>query len=157
MTIAAAILCALAFGLAEIFTVMRRGPATGDCVLVSGCDGAGHERSVADSARFLLPDYINVANFMDGIIHLENGPGGWFGLCADRLDGGEPAVAGRLVWLLLVLCFCRWNVRPGKNACVFLGDAGSGVLGAALGAMAVRGLMFRSSSLPAETYSCGCW
>ena len=85
-----------------------------------------------------IAGYINVANFMDGI----NGISGAHGLVAGlayALTGwmGEPAVAGfgGCGCCRCFAAFLPWNVRPGKN--VFLGDAGSYVLGAALGALAV--------------------
>ena len=84
--------------------------------------------------------YINVVNFMDGI----NGISGSHGLLAG-LAYGYTGYLVDLPWLSLsglaiagaYAAFIPWNIRPGKN--VFLGDAGSYTLGAALGLLAVAG------------------
>ncbi|MDO5750771.1 MAG: glycosyltransferase family 4 protein [Rothia sp. (in: high G+C Gram-positive bacteria)] len=92
------------------------------------------------SCTIFVAGYINVVNFMDGI----NGISGSHGL----LVGLAYAYTGYLVdlpWLSLTgaaiagayAAFIPWNIRPGKN--VFLGDAGSYTLGAALGLLAVAG------------------
>ena len=144
MTIAAAILCALALGWLEdirgVSIVRRAGLqlVIGVLVSVSFATVQGTNVLVLILGAIFIAGYINVANFMDGI----NGISGAHGLVA----GLAYALTGWMVnlpWLALAgvavagafAAFLPWNVRPGKN--VFLGDAGSYVLGAALGTLAV--------------------
>ncbi|MFV0897525.1 MraY family glycosyltransferase [Rothia mucilaginosa] len=144
VTIAAAILCALALGWLEdtrgVSIVRRAGLqlVIGLAVSVSFASVQGTNVLVLILGAIFIAGYINVANFMDGI----NGISGAHGLVA----GLAYALTGWMVnlpWLALAgvavagafAAFLPWNVRPGKN--VFLGDAGSYVLGAALGTLAV--------------------
>lgn len=144
VTIAAAILCALALGWLEdirgVSIVRRAGLqlVIGLLVSVSFATVQGTNILLLVLGAIFIAGYINVANFMDGI----NGISGAHGLVA----GLAYALTGWMVnlpWLALAgvavagafAAFLPWNVRPGKN--VFLGDAGSYVLGAALGTMAV--------------------
>ena len=144
VTIAAAILCALALGWLEdirgVSIVRRAGLqlVIGLLVSVSFATVQGTNVLLLILGAIFIAGYINVANFMDGI----NGISGAHGLVA----GLAYALTGWMVnlpWLALAgvavagafAAFLPWNVRPGKN--VFLGDAGSYVLGAALGALAV--------------------
>ena len=144
VTIAAAILCALALGWLEdirgVSIVRRAGLqlVIGVLVSVSFATLQGTNVLVLILGAIFIAGYINVANFMDGI----NGISGAHGLVA----GLAYALTGWMVnlpWLALAgvavagafAAFLPWNVRPGKN--VFLGDAGSYVLGAALGTLAV--------------------
>lgn len=144
VTIAAAILCALALGWLEdirgVSIVHRAGLqlVIGVLVSVSFATVQGTNVLVLILGAIFIAGYINVANFMDGI----NGISGAHGLVA----GLAYALTGWMVnlpWLALAgvavagafAAFLPWNVRPGKN--VFLGDAGSYVLGAALGTLAV--------------------
>lgn len=144
VTIAAAILCALALGWLEdirgVSIVRRAGLqlVIGLAVSVSFAMVQGTNILLLILGAIFIAGYINVANFMDGI----NGISGAHGLVA----GLAYALTGWMVnlpWLALAgvavagafAAFLPWNVRPGKN--VFLGDAGSYVLGAALGTMAV--------------------
>ena len=144
MTIAAAILCALALGWLEdirgVSIVRRAGLqlVIGVLVSVSFATVQGTNILLLILGAIFIAGYINVANFMDGI----NGISGAHGLVA----GLAYALTGWMVnlpWLALAgvavagafAAFLPWNVRPGKN--VFLGDAGSYVLGAALGTLAV--------------------
>ena len=144
VTIAAAILCALALGWLEdirgVSIVRRAGLqlVIGVLVSVSFATVQGTNVLVLILGAIFIAGYINVANFMDGI----NGISGAHGLVA----GLAYALTGWMVnlpWLALAgvavagafAAFLPWNVRPGKN--VFLGDAGSYVLGAALGTLAV--------------------
>ncbi|WP_449317781.1 MraY family glycosyltransferase [Rothia mucilaginosa] len=144
VTIAAAILCALALGWLEdirgVSIVRRAGLqlVIGLLVSVSFATVQGTNILLLILGAIFIAGYINVANFMDGI----NGISGAHGLVA----GLAYALTGWMVnlpWLALAgvavagafAAFLPWNVRPGKN--VFLGDAGSYVLGAALGTLAV--------------------
>ena len=144
VTIAAAILCALALGWLEdirgVSIVRRAGLqlVIGVLVSVSFATVQGTNILLLILGAIFVAGYINVANFMDGI----NGISGAHGLVA----GLAYALTGWMVnlpWLALAgvavagafAAFLPWNVRPGKN--VFLGDAGSYVLGAALGTLAV--------------------
>lgn len=144
VTIAAAILCALALGWMEdirgVSIVRRAGLqlVIGLLVSVSFATVQGTNILLLILGAIFIAGYINVANFMDGI----NGISGAHGLVA----GLAYALTGWMVnlpWLALAgvavagafAAFLPWNVRPGKN--VFLGDAGSYVLGAALGTLAV--------------------
>ena len=144
VTIAAAILCALALGWLEdirgVSIVRRAGLqlVIGVLVSVSFASVQGTNILLLILGAIFIAGYINVANFMDGI----NGISGAHGLVA----GLAYALTGWMVnlpWLALAgvavagafAAFLPWNVRPGKN--VFLGDAGSYVLGAALGTLAV--------------------
>ena len=144
VTIAAAILCALALGWLEdirgVSIVRRAGLqlVIGVLVSVSFATVQGTNILLLTLGAIFVAGYINVANFMDGI----NGISGAHGLVA----GLAYALTGWMVnlpWLALAgvavagafAAFLPWNVRPGKN--VFLGDAGSYVLGAALGTLAV--------------------
>lgn len=144
VTIAAAILCALALGWLEdirgVSIVRRAGLqlVIGVLVSVSFATVQGTNILLLILGAIFIAGYINVANFMDGI----NGISGAHGLIA----GLAYALTGWMVnlpWLALAgvavagafAAFLPWNVRPGKN--VFLGDAGSYVLGAALGSLAV--------------------
>lgn len=144
VTIAAAILCALALGWLEdirgVSIVRRAGLqlVIGLLVSVSFATVQGTNILLLILGAIFVAGYINVANFMDGI----NGISGAHGLVA----GLAYALTGWMVnlpWLALAgvavagafAAFLPWNVRPGKN--VFLGDAGSYVLGAALGTLAV--------------------
>ena len=144
VTIAVAILCALALGWLEDIhgvSIMRRAGlqlVIGLLVSVSFATVQGTNVLVLILGAIFIAGYINVANFMDGI----NGISGAHGLVA----GLAYALTGWMVnlpWLALAgvavagafAAFLPWNVRPGKN--VFLGDAGSYVLGAALGTLAV--------------------
>ena len=144
VTIAAAILCALALGWLEdirgVSIVRRAGLqlVIGVLVSVSFATVQGTNILLLILGAIFIAGYINVANFMDGI----NGISGAHGLVA----GLAYALTGWMVnlpWLALAgvavagafAAFLPWNVRPGKN--VFLGDAGSYVLGAALGTLAV--------------------
>ena len=144
VTIAAAILCALALGWLEdirgVSIVRRAGLqlVIGLAVSVSFATVQGTNILLLILGAIFIAGYINVANFMDGI----NGISGAHGLVA----GLAYALTGWMVnlpWLALAgvavagafAAFLPWNVRPGKN--VFLGDAGSYVLGAALGTLAV--------------------
>lgn len=144
VTIAAAILCSLALGWLEdirgVSIVRRAGLqlVIGVLVSVSFATVQGTNVLVLILGAIFIAGYINVANFMDGI----NGISGAHGLVA----GLAYALTGWMVnlpWLALAgvavagafAAFLPWNVRPGKN--VFLGDAGSYVLGAALGTLAV--------------------
>ena len=144
VTIAAAILCALALGWLEdirgVSIVRRAGLqlVIGVLASVSFATVQGTNILLLILGAIFIAGYINVANFMDGI----NGISGAHGLVA----GLAYALTGWMVnlpWLALAgvavagafAAFLPWNVRPGKN--VFLGDAGSYVLGAALGTLAV--------------------
>ncbi len=144
VTIAAAILCALALGWLEdirgVSIVRRAGLqlVIGVLVSVSFATVQGTNILLLILGAIFIAGYINVANFMDGI----NGISGAHGLVA----GLAYALTGWMVnlpWLALAgvavagafAAFLPWTVRPGKN--VFLGDAGSYVLGAALGTLAV--------------------
>ena len=144
VTIAAAILCALALGWLEdirgVSIVRRAGLqlVIGVLVSVSFATVQGTNILLLILGAIFIAGYINVANFMDGI----NGISGAHGLVA----GLAYALTGWMVnlpWLALAgvavagafAAFLPWNVRPGKN--VFLGDAGSYVLGAAMGTLAV--------------------
>lgn len=144
VTIAVAILCALALGWLEdirgVSIVRRAGLqlVIGVLVSVSFATVQGTNVLLLILGAIFIAGYINVANFMDGI----NGISGAHGLVA----GLAYALTGWMVnlpWLALAgvavagafAAFLPWNVRPGKN--VFLGDAGSYVLGAALGSLAV--------------------
>ena len=144
VTIAAAILCALTLGWLEdirgVSIVRRAGLqlVIGILVSVSFATVQGTNILLLILGSIFIAGYINVANFMDGI----NGISGAHGLVA----GLAYALTGWMVnlpWLALAgvavagafAAFLPWNVRPGKN--VFLGDAGSYVLGAALGTLAV--------------------
>lgn len=144
VTIAAAILCALALGWLEdirgVSIVRRAGLqlVIGVLVSVSFATVQGTNILLLILGAIFIAGYINVANFMDGI----NGISGAHGLVA----GLAYALTGWIVnlpWLALAgvavagafAAFLPWNVHPGKN--VFLGDAGSYVLGAALGTLAV--------------------
>ena len=144
VTIAAAILCALGLGWLEdirgVSIVRRAGLqlVIGLLVSVSFATVQGTNILLLILGAIFIAGYINVANFMDGI----NGISGAHGLVA----GLAYALTGWMVnlpWLALAgvavagafAAFLPWNVRPGKN--VFLGDAGSYVLGAALGTLAV--------------------
>lgn len=144
VTIAVAILCALALGWLEdirgVSIVRRAGLqlVIGVLVSVSFATVQGTNILLLILGAIFIAGYINVANFMDGI----NGISGAHGLVA----GLAYALTGWMVnlpWLALAgvavagafAAFLPWNVRPGKN--VFLGDAGSYVLGAALGTLAV--------------------
>ena len=144
VTIAAAILCALALGWLEdirgVSIVRRAGLQLVIGVLVSVSFATVQSTNILllILGAIFVAGYINVANFMDGI----NGISGAHGLVA----GLAYALTGWMVnlpWLALAgvavagafAAFLPWNVRPGKN--VFLGDAGSYVLGAALGTLAV--------------------
>ena len=144
VTIAAAILCALGLGWLEdirgVSIVRRAGLqlVIGLLVSVSFATVQGTNILLLVLGAIFIAGYINVANFMDGI----NGISGAHGLVA----GLAYALTGWMVnlpWLALAgvavagafAAFLPWNVRPGKN--VFLGDAGSYVLGAALGTLAV--------------------
>ena len=163
MTIAAAILCALALGWLEdirgVSIVRRAGLqlVIGLLVSVSFAMVQGTNILLLILGAIFIAGYINVANFMDGI----NGISGAHGLVA----GLAYALTGWMVnlpWLALAgvavagafAAFLPWNVRPGKN--VFLGDAGSYVLGAALGTMAVGAwfadVPFLLSFAPLVTY-----
>ena len=144
VTIAAAILCALALGWLEdirgVSIVRRAGLqlVIGLLVSVSFATVQSTNILLLVLGAIFIAGYINVANFMDGI----NGISGAHGLVA----GLAYALTGWMVnlpWLALAgvavagafAAFLPWNVRSGKN--VFLGDAGSYVLGAALGTLAV--------------------
>ena len=163
VTIAVAILCALALGWLEDIhgvSIMRRAGlqlVIGLLVSVSFATVQGTNVLLLILGAIFIAGYINVANFMDGI----NGISGAHGLVA----GLAYALTGWMVnlpWLALAgvavagafAAFLPWNVRPGKN--VFLGDAGSYVLGAALGAMAVGAwfadVPFLLSFAPLVTY-----
>ena len=163
VTIAVAILCALALGWLEDIhgvSIMRRAGlqlVIGVLVSVSFAAVQGTNVLLLILGAIFIAGYINVANFMDGI----NGISGAHGLVA----GLAYALTGWMVnlpWLALAgvavagafAAFLPWNVRPGKN--VFLGDAGSYVLGAALGAMAVGAwfadVPFLLSFAPLVTY-----
>lgn len=163
VTIAAAILCALALGWLEdirgVSIVRRAGLqlVIGLLVSVSFATVQGTNILLLVLGAIFIAGYINVANFMDGI----NGISGAHGLVA----GLAYALTGWMVnlpWLALsgvavagaFAAFLPWNVRPGKN--VFLGDAGSYVLGAALGTMAVGAwfadVPFLLSFAPLVTY-----
>lgn len=163
VTIAAAILCALALGWLEdirgVSIVRRAGLqlVIGLLASVSFATVQGTNILLLILGAIFIAGYINVANFMDGI----NGISGAHGLVA----GLAYALTGWMVnlpWLALAgvavagafAAFLPWNVRPGKN--VFLGDAGSYVLGAALGAMAVGAwfadVPFLLSFAPLVTY-----
>ena len=163
VTIAAAILCALALGWLEdirgVSIVRRAGLqlVIGLLVSVSFATVQGTNILLLVLGAIFIAGYINVANFMDGI----NGISGAHGLVA----GLAYALTGWMVnlpWLALAgvavagafAAFLPWNVRPGKN--VFLGDAGSYVLGAALGTMAVGAwfadVPFLLSFAPLVTY-----
>lgn len=163
VTIAAAILCALALGWLEdirgVSIVRRAGLQLVICLLVSVSFATvqGTNILLLVLGAIFIAGYINVANFMDGI----NGISGAHGLVA----GLAYALTGWMVnlpWLALAgvavagafAAFLPWNVRPGKN--VFLGDAGSYVLGAALGTMAVGAwfadVPFLLSFAPLVTY-----
>ena len=144
ITIAAAMLFSLALGWLEdirgVSIVRRAGLqlVIGVLVSVSFATVQGTNILLLILGAIFIAGYINVANFMDGI----NGISGAHGLVA----GLAYALTGWMVnlpWLALAgvavagafAAFLPWNVRPGKN--VFLGDAGSYVLGAALGTLAV--------------------
>ena len=163
VTIAAAILCALALGWLEDIrgvSIVRRASlqlVIGLLVSVSFATVQGTNILWLILGAIFIAGYINVANFMDGI----NGISGAHGLVA----GLAYALTGWMVnlpWLALAgvavagafAAFLPWNVRPGKN--VFLGDAGSYVLGAALGTMAVGAwfadVPFLLSFAPLVTY-----
>lgn len=163
VTIAAAILCALALGWLEdirgVSIVRRAGLqlVIGLLVSVSFATVQGTNILLLVLGAIFIAGYINVANFMDGI----NGISGAHGLVA----GLAYALTGWMVnlpWLALAgvavagafAAFLPWNVRPGKN--VFLGDAGSYVLGAALGTLAVGAwfadVPFLLSFAPLVTY-----
>lgn len=163
VTIAAAILCALALGWLEdirgVSIVRRAGLqlVIGLLVSVSFATVQGTNILLLVLGAIFIAGYINVANFMDGI----NGISGAHGL----VTGLAYALTGWMVnlpWLALAgvavagafAAFLPWNVRPGKN--VFLGDAGSYVLGAALGTMAVGAwfadVPFLLSFAPLVTY-----
>ena len=144
VTIAAAILCALALGWLEdirgVSIVRRAGLqlVIGVLASVSFATVQGTNILLLILGAIFIAGYINVANFMDGI----NGISGAHGLVAG-LAYGLTGWMVNLPWLALAgvavagafAAFLPWNVRPGKN--VFLGDAGSYVLGAALGTLAV--------------------
>ena len=163
VTIAAAILCAFVLGWLEdirgVSIVRRAGLhlVIGLLASVSFATVQGTNILMLILGAIFIAGYINVANFMDGI----NGISGAHGLVA----GLAYALTGWMVnlpWLALAgvavagafAAFLPWNVRPGKN--VFLGDAGSYVLGAALGAMAVGAwfadVPFLLSFAPLVTY-----
>ncbi|WP_303967501.1 glycosyltransferase family 4 protein [Rothia mucilaginosa] len=163
VTIAAAILCALALGWLEdirgVSIVRRAGLqlVIGLLVSVSFATVQGTNILLLVLGAIFIAGYINVANFMDGI----NGISGAHGLVAG-LAYGLTGWMVNLPWLALAgvavagafAAFLPWNVRPGKN--VFLGDAGSYVLGAALGTMAVGAwfadVPFLLSFAPLVTY-----
>ena len=163
VTIAAAILCAFILGWLEdirgVSIVRRAGLqlVIGLLVSVSFATVQGTNILMLILGAIFIAGYINVANFMDGI----NGISGAHGLVA----GLAYALTGWMVnlpWLAMggvavagaYAAFLPWNVRPGKN--VFLGDAGSYVLGAALGTMAVGAwfadVPFLLSFAPLVTY-----
>ena len=144
ITIAAAMLFSLALGWLEDIrgvSIVRRAAlqlVIGVMVSVSFATVQGTNPLLVVVGAVFIAGYINVANFMDGI----NGISGAHGLVA----GLAYALTGWMVnlpWLAMggvavagaYLAFLPWNVRPGKN--VFLGDAGSYVLGTALGTLAV--------------------
>ena len=144
ITIAAAMLFSLALGWLEDIrgvSIVRRAAlqlVIGVLVSVSFATVQGTNPLLVVVGAVFIAGYINVANFMDGI----NGISGAHGLVA----GLAYALTGWMVnlpWLAMggvavagaYLAFLPWNVRPGKN--VFLGDAGSYVLGTALGTLAV--------------------
>ena len=144
VTIAAAMLCALTLGWFEdirgVSIVHRAGLqlVIGVLASVSFAMVQGTNPLLVMIGAVFIAGYINVANFMDGI----NGISGAHGLVA----GLAYALTGWMVslpWLSLAgvavagayMAFLPWNIRPGKN--VFLGDAGSYVLGAVLGVLAV--------------------
>lgn len=163
VTIAAAILCAFVLGWLEdirgVSIVRRAGLqlVIGLLASVSFATVQGTNILMLILGAIFIAGYINVANFMDGI----NGISGAHGLVA----GLAYALTGWMVnlpWLAMggvavagaYAAFLPWNVRPGKN--VFLGDAGSYVLGAALGTMAVGAwfadVPFLLSFAPLVTY-----
>lgn len=163
VTIAAAILCAFILGWLEdirgVSIVRRAGLqlVIGLLVSVSFATVQGTNILMLILGAIFIAGYINVANFMDGI----NGISGAHGLVA----GLAYALTGWMVnlpWLAMggvavagaYAAFLPWNVRPGKN--VFLGDAGSYVLGAALGSVAVGAwfadVPFLLSFAPLVTY-----
>ena len=119
---------------------MRRGPATGDWRAGERvCDGAGHERSAADSGRdFYCRITLTWRTLWTALTAF-----GAHGLVA----GLAYALTGWMVnlpWLALAGVAVAGALRRScrgmcalVRTCFFLGDAGSYVLGAALGAMAV--------------------
>lgn len=97
----------------------------------------------------------NAFNFFDGMDGLAAGLGVLIAsfLAAAAFQGGEPA-AGRVALALAGGClgFLPFNFRPGKAAAVFLGDAGSTVIGFVLATLAVHGEW--SESRPLVSFLC---
>ncbi len=104
--------------------------------------------TIEDSSYWWVPvgaiavaTYINTANFMDGINGISGMHGivvglfyGWAGMLSDQL---WLTVSG-LVVAAAFAGFLPWNLGRGF---VFLGDVGSYLLGAAIAAIAVTGLL----------------
>lgn len=97
-------------------------------------------------AAIYLVWMLNLYNFMDGI----DGIASVEALCVCLgacliywLNGTSPLAWGPLILAMAVLGFLYWNFPPAR---IFMGDAGSGFLGIALGVLSVQAA-WESSSL----------
>lgn len=160
---AAAIL--IAFGVADDrFDLDYRLKLVGQLLAVSVVVFAGGVRiqSIALSDRFLLPDWIslpltmlfivgvtNAVNLADGLDGLAGGTT-FLSLCAVALmssfAGGASSTALALALAGAVLGFLRFNTYP---ATVFMGDAGSQLLGFSVAVLSIRATQNSASEISA--------
>ena len=91
---------------------------------------------------FWIIGITNAMNFFDGMDGLAAGLGALisFFLCVVAFQTGQPFLGWIAVAMLgACLGFLPFNFRPQKNAAIFLGDAGSVVIGFILACLAVYG------------------